>query len=71
MWTVDRHLVVGAIDDVRTLRLRLSALANNDGTYERAAEVAALGAELLSSVEDRLREALADGQYRSWPPRRE
>ncbi len=59
---MDRDLVLGAIEDVRTLRLRLSALANYDGVYERALEVAALGAELLSSVEARLREALGDGR---------
>ncbi len=64
---MDRDLVLDAIEDVRTLRAHLSALANYHGVYQRALEVAALGAEVLASVEDRLVEALNDGPYVSWP----
>lgn len=67
---MDRDLVLESIEDVRTLRLQLSALADYDGVYQRTSEVVANGANVLATVESRLREAVGENPYVSWPPKR-
>ena len=64
---MDKELVLEAIEDVRTLRLQLSTMAKYHGVYARAGELAAQGADVLASVEERLLEALWGGPYVSWP----
>ena len=62
---MDQDLVLEAIDDLRALRLHLSALAERGGEHQRAVEVA-LGTDVLASVEVRLRAALGQARRVSW-----